>query len=98
LEFEVPLDRPIEKGALRAEYFRPDSPRQVMAMSYLDHPVLGQSGKVRFQLPPLISENNPDQLSGSLVLFLQLFRAEDWATQTGCQKISNVAACVVSLQ
>jgi hypothetical protein len=95
------LDNPqhggIANGALRAQYLRPDLPRQVTAMWYVDAFLPSSGGSLRFSFPPLFSDKNPDHLHGALVLFLQLFTAKNWVTMSGCRKISNVTSAMVRL-
>lgn len=95
------LDNPphggIANGALRAQYFRPDLPRQVTALWYVDAFLPASGGSLRFSFSPLFSDKNPDYLHGTLALFLQMFTAENWVTMSGCRKISNVTSAMVTL-
>jgi hypothetical protein len=88
----------IRSGAVRVQYFRPDLPRPVTAMWYADTILVAPGGELRFRFPPLFSDKNPHHLRGALVVFLQLFTAENWATKSGCRKISNVTFTLVTLQ
>lgn len=97
-EIDAPPHRAIENAALRAKYFRPDLRRSVTAMWYANAPVLSPGGELRFQFPPLFSDKNPSHVRGPLVVFLQMFTAEDWVRRSGCRKVSNVTATVITLR
>lgn len=97
-EIDGPQHRAIENSALRVHYFRPDLPRPVTAMWYAAFPLRAPGGELRFCFPPLFSKHNPHHLFGTLVVFLQMFAAENWVNKSGCRKISNVTAAVVTLQ
>lgn len=88
----------VRNAALKATYFRPDLPRQVTAMSYVDQLLVAPGGPIRFRFPALFSPTNPQTCRGALVVFLQLFTAEDWTEQRGCCCISNVAHVALSLR
>lgn len=90
--------RVIRNGALRAEYFRPDLQRQVTQMWYADRILVTGQSPVHFRFPPLFSGNNPHVLRGTLVVFFQLFTADEWTKSVGCRRISNVADAVITLK
>jgi len=84
--------------ALRAEYFRPDLRRQVTHMWYAQDDLHSGSTMLQFQFLPLLSDNNPHIYPGTLVVFFQLFTAEDWSKPVGCRRISNVADTIIRLR
>lgn len=88
----------IQKCALRAEYSRPDLPRQVTTMWYSNQDLNSARVEMRFRFPPLFSDQNPQTCQGTLLVLLQLFTADDWSRPAGCRRISNVADVVVRLQ
>ena len=83
--------QPYSGCAMRAEYFRPDLPRRVTAMWYEDQYLIAKTTKLRFRFPPLFSQHNPQTYRGAMIVFLQLFMAENWSGNSGCHRISNVA-------
>jgi hypothetical protein len=88
----------LENTALRAEYFWPGMPRRVTAMWYAEGGIAASNGVLKFSFPPLFSENNPYQVSGTLALFVQLFTADNWVQVSGCRRISNIATALVRLR
>lgn len=88
----------IRNGALRAEYFRPDLRRQVTQMWYADRDLHAVRTTLQFRFPPLFSHKNPHTCHGTLVVFLQLFTADQWSKPVGCRRISNVADTVITLR
>ena len=97
-EFETAPYQEIRNCALRAEYFRPDLPRQVTSMWYSQQDLNSARVDLHFQFSPLFSKNNPQTCHGTLVVFLQLFTADDWSNTSGCRRISNVADMVITLE
>ena len=97
-EFEPAAFHVIHNCALRAEYFRPDLPRQVTSMWYSNQDLSSARVDLHFRFSPLFSRNNPQTCNGSLVVFLQLFTADDWTKKSGCRRISNVADTVIMLK
>lgn len=96
-ELETVPHQVIRNCALRAEYFRPDLPRQVTSMWYSNHDLNSARVTLHFQFSPLFSKNNPQTFRGTLVVLLQLFTADDWSKNAGCRRISNVADTVITL-
>lgn len=97
-EFEAAPYQVIQNCALRAEYFRPDLPRQVTSMWYSNQDLNSAHIDLHFRFSPLFSQNNPQTCHGTLVVFLQLFTANDWSKKSGCRRISNVADAVIMLK
>lgn len=93
----VPTDV-IVNSALRVEYFRPDLQRQVTQMWYTNRILPSEPTTLPFHFPPLFSTKNPQTLRGTLVVFFQLFTADDWRKPIDCRRISNVADAVVTLR
>ena len=87
----------LDNVALRIKYFRPDLARAVTSMWYADAPLLPPSGELRFRFPALFSDENPSHVRGPLIVFLQMFAADDWVKVRGCRKISNVTVASVTL-
>lgn len=97
-EIDGPPHRAIENAALQAKYFRPDLRCAVTAMWYASVPVLSRGGELQFQFPPLFSDKNPSHVRGPLVVFVQMFTAENWVRRSGCRKVSNVTAAIITLR
>jgi hypothetical protein len=97
-DFDASPGSIITNAALRVRYFRPNMPRSVTAMWYVDAGILPPDGELQFTFPQLFSENSPQLDGGTLVLFLQLLDADDWVKAKGSRTISNVTAAFVSLQ
>ncbi len=97
-EFEPAAFHVIQNCALRAEYFRPDLPRQVTSMWYSNQDLNSVRVDLHFRFSPLFSGNNPQTCTGMLVVFLQLFTADDWSNKSGCRRISNIADTVIMLK
>lgn len=53
---------------------------------------------LQFQFSPLLSNQNPHICHGTLVVFFQLFTADDWSKPAGCRRISNVADTIIRLR
>jgi hypothetical protein len=88
----------IRNCALRAEYFRPDLRRPITSMWYSDRDLNATQSPLHFRLSPLFSKRNPQTCRGTLVVFFQLFAADDWSANAGCRRISNVVDSVVTLR
>ena len=88
----------ISNGALRAGYFRPDLRRQVTQMWYVRGFLHSGKTVLQFQFSPLFSDKNPHTCHGPLVVFFQLFTADDWIKPAGCRRISKVADTAIRLQ
>ena len=84
--------------ALRAEHFRPDLGRQVTHMWYAQDDLHSGRTMLQFQFSPLLSNQNPHICHGTLVVFFQLFTADDWSKPAGCRRISNVADTIIRLR
>ena len=52
----------------------------------------------RFQFMPFFFEDIPQTWRGALVVFLQLFTADDWSRELRCRKISNVTTAIVAFR
>jgi hypothetical protein len=98
----VQIERPgplrLENLAIRAKYFRPGMKSSVTAMSYTSALLVAPGGEMKFQFPPLISPHQPYPASGPLLIFLQLFSADDWVAVSGCRKISNILPAMIQLE
>lgn len=88
----------IQNVALRAEYFRPDLRRQVTQMWYSENDLHSGRTMVQFQFSPLLSAKNPHACHGAVVVYFQLFTADDWFKPVGCRCISNVADTIIRLR
>jgi hypothetical protein len=97
-EFDRPYSQAMRRCALRAEYFGPNLPRQHTAMSYIDEPIPRPRGTFRFRFAPPLIWDGPKDLAGTLLIFLQMFDAEDWAKNVGTRRISNVTFMVATLR
>lgn len=95
VEFEGAAFHVISRCALRIAYFHPNLPRQVTAMWYADQNISTTRADLHFQFSPLFSPNNPQSFRGALVIYLQLFTADNWKERSGCRRISNVADHVI---
>lgn len=95
------LDDPAQSGlrncALRVRYFRPDLARQVVGYSYIDYPLIGPGGELRFSFDPLFSKGNPVEVTGPTFLFIQLIRTSGERIFTIRQRISNAVATMIEL-
>ena len=96
-EFDDPASKPISSCALQVQYFRPDLPRQVTGYWYPNSPLVPPKGTLHFSYDPLFSETNPGNITGTMVVFLQLLTGRDWTSLKGCQRVSNIAASVIEL-
>ena len=88
----------IRNVALRAEYFRPDLDRQVTHMWYAEADLHSDRTTLQFQFSPLLCDNNPHICHGTLVVYVQLFTADDWSKPIDCRRISNVADTIIRLR
>lgn len=87
-----------EACAVRAEYFQPTLVRQVTGYSHFNGPLASNRHDYRFSFPPLVSQRNPLEINGTVVLFLQLVTARNWSRLEGLQAISNTTAVVVEMR
>ncbi len=88
-------DRLLCKCAFRAAYFRPDLPRTITAFSFVDATPLSRQAELGFRFIPITSSAQPVRIRGTVVVFIQLCTASDWARPRDCQRISNVTATAV---
>lgn len=88
-------DRLLCQCAFRANYFRPDLPRTITAFSFVDAAPLSRQAELGFRFIPITSSAQPVRIRGTVVVFIQLCTASDWARQRDCQRISNVTATAV---
>jgi len=91
-------NRFLSRCAVRANFFRPDLPRTITAFSFVDAASLPRQGKLGFRFIPITSAAQPVRIRGTVVVFIQLCTASDWARQQDCQRISNVTATAVEFQ
>ena len=96
--FDTTQMKPLGEHARRIEYFRPDLPGAVRGTSYFPGPLIPPQGEVSFRFVPIFPEITRASSGGSLALFLQLYSAENWVSQQGCQRISNAAAVIIELR
>ncbi len=88
-----------ENCALRIRYFHPGLGAQIAGMWYATGFLGSKEGSLRFRFPPLYSMNGKvEGLKGPLVVFLQMFTADNWQTQLGCRRISNVTSALINMK
>lgn len=96
--FDDPTFNGISSGALCVEYFRPDLRRRILQYHYHEGPIIAPRDTLKFQFGLLNKLSCHENLQGTVVLFLQMFRADNWTTRKGVQAISNVASKFIEIQ
>ena len=91
VSFNSPRFDQLAACALRAEYFQPDFSRQVTGYWHFNEPIWPGHREHRFALPP-------SEVSGLVVVFLQIVTARDWQKLDGLRALSNTTAVVVEIK
>lgn len=96
--FDTDQPQPLREPALHVEYFRPDLPGVVTCLSYPPGPLSAPCGEVKFHFASILPEVAPASPGDTMILFLQLYMAQDWVNQRECQRVSNAAVVAIDIR